>query len=60
MSHWETTSTHEGAAAPADVWKKASGLRLRFEVVELEQGQLFTDEARLPGAQRRIFKLAGT
>ena len=23
MSRWETTSTYEGAASPADVWKKA-------------------------------------
>jgi hypothetical protein len=28
-----------------------TGLRLRFEVVELEEGRLFTDEARLPGAR---------
>jgi polyketide cyclase/dehydrase/lipid transport protein len=28
-----------------------TGLRLRFEVVEFEQGRLFTDEARLPGAR---------
>jgi hypothetical protein len=28
-----------------------SGLRLRFRVVEFEQGRLFTDEARLPGAR---------
>lgn len=28
-----------------------SGLRLRFEVVEHEDGRLFTDEARLPGAR---------
>jgi hypothetical protein len=28
-----------------------TGLRLRFEVVELEQGRLFTDESRLPGAR---------
>ncbi len=28
-----------------------SGLRLRFEVVEYENGRLFTDEARLPGAR---------
>lgn len=28
-----------------------SGLRLRFTVVEFEEGQLFTDEARLPGAR---------
>jgi hypothetical protein len=28
-----------------------TGLRLRFRVVEFEQGRLFTDEARLPGAR---------
>lgn len=28
-----------------------TGLRLRFEVVELEAGRLFTDESRLPGAR---------
>ncbi len=28
-----------------------TGLRLRFEVVEFEEGRLFTDEARLPGSR---------
>ncbi len=28
-----------------------TGLRLRFRVVEFENGRLFTDEARLPGAR---------
>jgi polyketide cyclase/dehydrase/lipid transport protein len=28
-----------------------TGLRLRFRVVECEDGRLFTDEARLPGAR---------
>jgi hypothetical protein len=28
-----------------------TGLRLRFEVVEFEEGRVFTDEARLPGAR---------
>jgi hypothetical protein len=28
-----------------------TGLRLRFAVVELEDGRLFTDEAHLPGAR---------
>lgn len=28
-----------------------SGLRLRFAVVEFEDGRLFTDESRLPGAR---------
>lgn len=85
MSRWETISTHEGTASPADVWEKAyadaaawprwndelksaeldgplrlgatakiafkTGLRLKFKVVEFEEGRLFTDEARLPGAR---------
>jgi hypothetical protein len=29
----------------------APGLRLRFHVVEFEDGRLFTDESRLPGAR---------
>lgn len=28
-----------------------TGLRLRFRIVEFEDGHLFTDEARLPGAR---------
>lgn len=28
-----------------------TGLRLRFRVVEFEQGRLFTDESRMPGAR---------
>jgi hypothetical protein len=28
-----------------------SGLRLRFRVIDFEDGRLFTDEARLPGAR---------
>jgi hypothetical protein len=28
-----------------------TGLRLRFQVVEFEDGRLFTDESRLPGAR---------
>jgi hypothetical protein len=28
-----------------------TGLRLRFRVVEFEDGRLFTDESRLPGAR---------
>ncbi|HET7574355.1 MAG TPA: SRPBCC family protein [Solirubrobacterales bacterium] len=38
----------EGAAARI-VFR--TGLRLRFRVVEFEDGRLFTDEARLPGAR---------
>ena len=85
MSRWETTSTYEGGASPADIWEKAyadasawpawnaelksaeldgplrlgatakivfkTGLRLRFKVVEFEEGRLFTVETRLPGAR---------
>lgn len=29
----------------------STGLRLRFHVVEFEDGRLFTDESRLPGAR---------
>lgn len=39
-----------------------TGLRLRFQVVEFEQGRLFTDEARLPGARmghRHLVEPAG-
>lgn len=39
-----------------------TGLRLRFRVVEFEQGRLFTDEARLPGARmghRHLVEPAG-
>jgi hypothetical protein len=28
-----------------------TGLRLRFQVVEFDEGRLFTDESRLPGAR---------
>lgn len=40
-----------------------TGLRLRFRVVEFEQGRLFTDEARLPGARmghRHLIEPAGS
>jgi hypothetical protein len=40
-----------------------TGLRLRFRVVEFEDGRLFTDEARLPGARmghRHLVEPAGT
>jgi len=39
-----------------------TGLRLRFRVVEFEQGRLFTDESRLPGARmghRHLVEPAG-
>ncbi|HEU4738246.1 MAG TPA: SRPBCC family protein [Solirubrobacterales bacterium] len=39
-----------------------TGLRLRFRVVEFEDGRLFTDEARLPGARmghRHLVEPAG-
>jgi hypothetical protein len=37
-----------------------TGLRLRFKVVEFEEGRLFTDEARLPGARMGHRHLVGT
>ncbi len=40
-----------------------TGLRLRFRVVECEQGRLFTDETRLPGARmghRHLIELTGS
>jgi hypothetical protein len=39
-----------------------TGLRLRFRVVEFEEGRLFTDEARLPGSRmghRHMVKAEG-
>jgi Polyketide cyclase / dehydrase and lipid transport len=39
-----------------------TGLRLRFRVVEFEDGRLFTDESRLPGARmghRHLVEPAG-
>lgn len=43
----------DGPLAEGSVAKIAfrTGLRLRFRVVEFEDGRLFTDEARLPGAR---------
>jgi hypothetical protein len=40
-----------------------TGLRLRFRVVDYEEGRLFTDEARLPGARmghRHLIEPNGT
>ncbi len=40
-----------------------TGLRLRFRVVEHEEGRLFTDEARLPGARmghRHLVEASGS
>ena len=40
-----------------------TGLRLRFEVIEYEEGRLFTDETRLPGARmghRHLVEPAGS
>lgn len=85
MSRWETTSTLEVEAPPAEIWRGAyedagawpawnaeikratldgplalgatakivfrTGLRLRFHVVEFEEGRVFTDESRLLGAR---------
>lgn len=50
MSRWETTSELEAETAPVRIVFR-TGLRLRFRVVEYEEGRLFTDEARLPGAR---------
>ncbi|HEX6688287.1 MAG TPA: SRPBCC family protein [Solirubrobacterales bacterium] len=47
------TATLDGPLAPGAEARIVfrTGLRLRFRVVEYEQGRLFTDEARLPGAR---------
>jgi hypothetical protein len=55
-------SVWQQAYADAAAWPKwnaeikrkivfGTGLRLRFGVVEFEEGRLFTDESRLPGAR---------
>jgi hypothetical protein len=36
-----------------------TGLRLRFRVIEFQEGRLFTDEARLPGARMGHRHLVG-
>jgi hypothetical protein len=53
---WSAEIKRAGLDGPLALGAKAkivfnTGLRLRFAVVEFEQGCLFTDEARLPGAR---------
>jgi Polyketide cyclase / dehydrase and lipid transport len=52
---WNTEIKRASLDGPLALGAKAkivfgTGLRLRFRVVEFEQGRLFTDESRLPGA----------
>lgn len=46
MSRWETTATLDGSLAEGAEARIVfrTGLRLRFRVVEFEDGRLFTDE----------------
>jgi len=53
---WNAEIEHATLVEPLALGAKArikfrSGLRLRFHVVEYEEGRLFTDEAHLPGAR---------
>lgn len=53
---WNTEIKRASLDGPLALDAKAkivfgTGLRLRFRVVEFEQGRLFTDESRLPGAR---------
>jgi hypothetical protein len=53
---WNAEIKRAGLDGPLALGARAkivfrTGLRLRFEVVEFEQGRLFTDESRLPGAR---------
>jgi hypothetical protein len=53
---WNTEIKRASLGGPLALDAKAkivfgTGLRLRFRVVEFEQGRLFTDESRLPGAR---------
>jgi hypothetical protein len=53
---WNAEIKRVGLDGPLGLGARArivfgSGLRLRFHVVEFEQGRLFTDESRLPGAR---------
>lgn len=53
---WNAEIRRASLAGPLALGAKAkivfgSGLRLRFRVVEFEDGRLFTDESRLPGAR---------
>lgn len=64
---WNVEIKRASLAGPLQLGAKAkivfrTGLRLRFRVVEFEQGRLFTDEARLPGARmghRHLVEPAG-
>lgn len=53
---WNAEIKRAGLDGPLAVGAKAkivfrTGLRLRFHVVECEDGRLFTDESRLPGSR---------
>jgi len=53
---WNAEIKHATLDEPLAFGAKAkivfrTGLRLRFHVVEYEEGRLFTDESRLPGAR---------
>ncbi len=64
---WNTEIRRAALDRPLDLGASArivfrTGLRLRFRVVEFEQGRLFTDEARMPGARmghRHLVEPAG-
>jgi len=53
---WNTEIKHARLDGPLALGVKAkivfgTDLRLRFRVVEFEEGRLFTDESRMPGAR---------
>lgn len=53
---WNAAIRRASLDGPLDLGATArivfrTGLRLRFRVIEFEQGRLFTDESRLPGAR---------
>lgn len=53
---WNAEIRHASLDGPLALGAKAkivfgTGLRLRFHVVEFEEGRLFTDESRMPGAR---------
>jgi hypothetical protein len=55
-SEWNAEIRHAELDGPLALSAKAkvafgTGLRLRFRVIEFEDGRLFTDESRLPGAR---------
>ncbi len=54
--HWNSEIRSAELDGPLTLGARAkvvfrTGLRLRFEVVEFDEGRLFTDESRLPGAR---------